>query len=224
VARSGFTNGSLGTGAYDLFRASFLLGISEATLVRWSTPTRSGKPALVAPSHGWAFSFHDLVSLAVIAVLRQERVTPDNIRRSTTYLEERFSTPRPLAHREVVEALQTAGQHVYLVPEGVDVTQGGQMVLLETVRSYLRPVEYGTNLLARLWRPAKRVELNPEIQAGVPCISGTRVTTDIIAARVGAGEPPEQVAEDFGVSISDITAATRFEQRLESGEGLARIA
>lgn len=225
MAPSGSTRGSsVGGGAYDLLRASYLLGISERTLLRWSTPTLSGKPALVAPSLSWAFSFHDLLSLAVIAVLRQERVTPEHIRRGIAYLEDRFSTSRPFARREVVEALQTADKHVYLIPEGVDVTRGGQMVLLETVREYLQPVEYGSNRLARLWRPVERVSLNPEIQTGLPCISGTRVTTDIVAARVSGGEPREQVAEDLGVSVTDITAATGFERRLQSGNGLARIA
>jgi len=107
--------------------------------------------------------------------------------------------------------------------EPTDVTAGGQVAILETVRAYLRPVEYGENHLARLWRPTDEIALDPKVQAGRPCIIGTRVTTDVVASRFLLGEPRRELAEDLGLTVSQVVAATQFEQRLERGEGLALV-
>ncbi len=215
---------TLGTGVYDLGEAAYLLGISERTLIRWSRPSGGNrKPALVAPSHGWAFSFHDLLSLAVVAVFRQREITPDGIRNTVSYLQEEFGTERPLAHEGVVNALQTVGRSVLLSP-GIDVTKGGQLALVETVRQYLRPVSYGSDQLAELWNPAKHILLDPSIQAGRPCISHTRVTTDVVASRLEQGESPRLISRDLQISVGQVAAAARFEARLQSGEGLALVA
>ena len=217
------TQSTLGAGVYGLSDASYLLGIDERSLGRWSRATPAGKTALVSPSHDWAFSFHDLLSLAVIAVFRQRDVTPDDIRRTVSYLQEEFDTQRPLAHKDIVRALHTAGRSILLAP-GIDVSRSGQMAIVETVRKYLRPIEYGADRLARLWKPATNVTLNPEVQAGQPCVMGTRVTTDVIASRVAQGESPKEVAHDMGIATRSATAAVRFESRLRSGEGLALVA
>lgn len=213
---------TLGSGVYDVATAAYLLGMDERTVVRWSLPTATGKPALVPPSHGWAFSFHDLLSIAVIAVLRQRGVTPNGIRQSIAYLQERFSAPRPFAHEEVVPTLRTAGRS--LLSGEIDVSKGGQLAIVETVTTYLRPIEYGDNRLARLWKPARYVALNPEVQAGRPCIKGTRVTTDVIADRLAQGEDAWEIADDLAVTVRATKAAASFEERLQSGRGLALVA
>ena len=173
---------ALGTGVYDLSDAAYLLGLTESTVLRWSTPTPSKKPALVPPTHGWAFTFHDLLSLAVIAVLRQRNVTAPGIRRSLRYLQGEMGLPHPFAHRDVVEALRTVGSS--LLFEDIDLTRGGQVALLETVESYLQPIQYGSNRLARLWKPALHIVLNPEVQAGKPCVQGN------VSDDRRSGEPP----------------------------------
>jgi uncharacterized protein (DUF433 family) len=213
---------AIGTGVYGLSDASYLLGIDERVIVRWSQ-SRSKEQALVPPSHGWAFSFHDLLSLAVIGVLRQRGITPGGIRRTILYLQAEFSTPRPLAHRDIVQALQTAGRSV-LLDSGIDVTKGGQMAMLQTLRTYLRPIEYGADRLARLWTPTMHVALNPDVQAGQPCISKTRVTTDVIASRISQGETARAVARDLQITVRQVSAAAQFEARLQSGDGLALVA
>jgi uncharacterized protein (DUF433 family)/DNA-binding transcriptional MerR regulator len=217
--------GSLfGTGVYDLLLAAHLLGIDERNLRRWSSPARSGAMALVPPTHGWAFSFHDLLSLAVVAVLRQRGVTTAGVRTMIRELEAQFDYARPLAHAHVVEGLATVGTSVISAKDGVDLTKAGQRVLLQTIKRYLRPIEYGSDNLARLWRPASRILVNPEVQVGHPCIASTRVTTATVSGRVAQGEQPEAIAEDLGVSLADVRAAVAFERRLDAGEGLALVA
>lgn len=221
---SAATRPILGTGVYDVATASRLLGIDDRTLVRWAHPDKAGRPALVPPTHGWAFSFHDLLSLAVIAVLRQGPVTPMGVRRAVEFLRQRFQVPRPLAHKRIVDALRTAGNSLLLPDEGwLDITAGGQFTIFETVERYLAPIEYGHDQLARLWRPAPLILVNPAVQAGLPCLEGTRVTTDVLAGRFIAGESYEDIADDLMVSAEQVRAAVVFERDLEEGKGLALV-
>lgn len=213
---------ALGTGVYSLVEAAYLLGMDEDTVLRWSSP-HGGKEALVAPSHGWAFSFHDLVSVAVIAVLRQRKVSPSGVRTTIAYLQEKFDTPRPFAHRDVVRELHTAGSSVLWTPN-VDVSKGGQLTFIETVTNYLKPIEYGSNRLARLWRPERQIVLDPEIQVGRPCIEGTRVTTEVVASRFLQGESRGDISDDLQITIQQVSYATKFEKRLRNGKGLALVA
>jgi uncharacterized protein (DUF433 family) len=215
---------ALGVGIYDLGFASYLLGMDERQLVRWANTTAKGLPPLLAPSLGWAYSFHDLVSLAVIAVMKQRGVATSTVRRSIEHLQGKFGTDRPLAHKNIVGQLRTAGDAV-LLSDGEDVSAGGQLAMLTTVKSYLRRIEYGPeSKMAKLWLPAQQVTLDPEIQAGAPCVSGTRIPTETVWGRIEQGEPASEVAEDYGLPISAVRAARRFEQRLQSNEGLALVA
>lgn len=213
-----------GQGVYDLLTASHLLGISERTLRLWSQPAPNGAAPLCPATHGWAFSFHDLLSLAVIAVLRQRKVTTAGVRETIRQLEARFEYERPLAHQNVVDGIATVGKSVVLLGEETDLTRSGQGVLLDTVRTYLLPVEYGTDSLARLWRPADFVLVDPDVQVGHPCIDSTRITTDTISGRAAQGESIDVIADDLGLTVEEVEAAIAFESRLDDGIGLARVA
>lgn len=211
-------------GVYDLLEASHLLGIDERTLRRWAQPDSAGSPALLPPTHGWAYSFHDLLSLAVIAVFRQRGITSKGVRETLRQLELRFpDTHRPLAHQDVVEELVTSGRSVVSPAEESDLSQGGQGVLLATVEQYLRPIEYGSDKLARLWRPADRIVVDPDVQVGHPCIERTRVTTESVAGRAAQDEPIQVIADDLEVSVEEVRSAIAFEQRLDDGLGLALL-
>jgi len=213
---------AVGLGVYDLNEAAHLLGVPARTLTSWGHPTGRGIPALLEPSLSWAYSFHDLVSLAVIAVFQQRGVKRAGVYRAIQYLRDHYQEERPLARKGIVEALATAGDRI-MWNDVVDVTHSGQMALLDTIQKYLVPVKYGSNFLAKLWRPAPSVTLDPEVQAGKPCIQKTRVTTDVVAERVAQGESPSSVASDLHITSRDITRAVAFEAQLDSGRGLALI-
>ena len=46
--------------------------------------------------------------------------------------------------------------------------------------------------------------------AGKPVIRGTRVTVDLILELLAAGMGPEEVAEDYGISVEDVRAALLY--------------
>jgi uncharacterized protein (DUF433 family) len=151
-------------------------------------------------------------------------VTPAGVRETVRQLEALYSYRRPLAHQDVVEGLATVGRSVVLFDEALDLTAGGQHMLLSTVERYIKPIEYGSDKLASLWRPADRIVVDPDVQVGHPCIEGTRVTTESIAGRAYQGEPVAVIATDLAVSQDEVQAAVEFERRLDAGNGLALVA
>ena len=53
----------------------------------------------------------------------------------------------------------------------------------------------------------KRIVVDPKVMAGKPVIKGTRITVDTILELLAAGMKPEEIAEDYNISLEDIRAA-----------------
>lgn len=207
---------------YHAQEVSHLLALPVECVVRWAVPDRSGHPPVVAPSLDQAFSFLDLVSLAVTGELWQRRVSELHMRQGVRYLREHTGHERPLAHREVVDTLATSGQAFIAELEGgwFDLGKGGQGAFRDIVRIYLKRIVYDDLGTARLWKPAPSVVLDPRIQAGAPCLEGTRIPTETIAAMTEV-DPPELVAQDLELTVEQVLAATKFEAELLEGRGIA---
>ena len=61
--------------------------------------------------------------------------------------------------------------------------------------------------------------IDPEIQAGAPCVEGTRIPTVVVSQRA-AFEGQEAIAFDLEIELSAIEAAVRFEELLAQGDGI----
>ncbi|MCY4370017.1 MAG: DUF433 domain-containing protein [bacterium] len=77
--------------------------------------------------------------------------------------------------------------------------------------AFLSPIEFGPDLLASIWRPAKDVWLNPKVQAGAPCIDGTRVPTSVVAGLKAVSDHIEDIADDLSHDITQVRAALQYE-------------
>lgn len=176
----------------------------------------------MAPSLGRAFSFLDLVSLAVVSELWGRHVAESDMRHGVAFLKRHSGHGQPLAHRETVERLATSGSAWLADLDGgwYDLGKGGQGAFKEVVRLYLERVSYDDVGVARLWRPAPLVLLDPRVQAGIPCVEGTRVPTETIAAMVEA-DSPEAVACELDLTVDQVAAAVGFETGLLSGRSIA---
>lgn len=212
----------LGQGLYDAAEVGWLLGHRPDWVVRWSTPSSSG-PAIVAPTFGRMFSFADLVSFRVGLIVRKRGVSDRHLRRGAETLRELTSVMQPLATRDVITSLATSGDS-FLSDFGTgkfeDIGRGGQGVFQEVIRLHLAKVEFSTGGEPERWVPSKGVVIDPAIQAGAPCIAGTRVPTATVAA-VLLDEDPEDVALDFNVTVAAVRLAETFERELADGVGLA---
>lgn len=212
----------VGSGVYDAVEAGRLLGVPVACILRWAVPDRRGLPPVVAPSFERAFSFQDLVSLSVAGVLRERQVADDDMRRGVEYLQQFTHHDKPLAYRDVVELLATSGRSFIARLGGgwFDLGKGGQSAFKEIVKVYLKRITFDDLGGARLWRPAPHVVLDPGVQAGTPCIEGTRIPTATVAA-MAAVDPLKLVADELDLSVEEVEAAASFEAALLEGRGIA---
>jgi uncharacterized protein (DUF433 family) len=209
-------------GVYDAQEISHLLAQHVDCIVRWSVPDGKGRAAIVAPSLDRAFSFVDLVSLAVVAELWQRHVSEADMRNGVAMLMQETGYDKPFAHQQVIEMLATCGTSLLANLRGgwFDIGRGGQGAFEEIIRLYFRAVAYDDLGVAQLWRPAPFVLLDPRIQAGTPCIEGTRIPTEIVASMLHA-DSAETVGEELDLTIEQVQAAADFEAALAERRGLA---
>jgi len=55
-----------------------------------------------------------------------------------------------------------------------------------------------------------RIAVDPKVAAGKPVIRGTRITVDLLLRLMAAGMKPEEIAEDYNISVEDVTAALLY--------------
>jgi uncharacterized protein (DUF433 family) len=212
----------LDSGVYDATEVGHLLAVRAECIVRWAAPDSQGRPPVVAPSFGRAFSFVDLVSLAVVSELWRRDVPEADMRQGVMFLVDMSKHEKPLAQQDVVGRLATSGRAwlADLAGGWYDVGKGGQGAFESVVRLYLMAVAYDVAGVARLWSPTPLVLIDPTVQAGRPCLAGTRVPTATIADLVQF-DSPEAVADDMDLSVEQVQAAVSFEADLSAGRGIA---
>jgi uncharacterized protein (DUF433 family) len=78
---------------------------------------------------------------------------------------------------------------------------------------FLENVDYENELVRRWWPLGKNVKvvIDPDYGFGLPVIEGTGVRTEIIAERRRAGDSPDEIGYDFGVTADQIEDALRWE-------------
>lgn len=193
-----------GAGIYDLAEAARLVGRAADTIARWVR----GAGALHRVRDAKILNFLDLISLLVISELVRRRVPKPEIRRGGEYLSRQLDTKYPFAHKDIAAA---GSAWFGKFGDGVDVGKGGQLAFQDAIREYLKPISYGSDDLASAWRPRPRILVNPAIQAGAPCIEGTRVPTLMIAELVESPEDYPQIAGDYRLTVEDVQAAVEYE-------------
>ena len=193
-----------GRGIYDIAEAARVVGRDPDTVARW---TRGTDPLHRIESDR-IISFLDLISLWVISELIRCRVPRRQIRAGGEYVAKHVGTDYPFAH----ERLATVGAAFFSeFDEWVDVGKGGQRSFPAVIEELLSPMEFGSDRHASIWRPAKGVWLNPNVQAGAPCIDGTRVPTKVIADLEAVGDHIEDIADDLRLDVTQVRDALQYE-------------
>jgi uncharacterized protein (DUF433 family) len=199
--------------------AARFLGIPQQTFNRWARGYERGRPLLhvVDANHPRQATvpFAALAEAHVLDALRTAGVKPYKIRPALHELQKRFGQEYVLLAPE----LATDGIDVLWdfsrtrAGEGLIEARKGQHVIREIVALFLQYVHrdedgFPDRLRLHNCRPSD-VEVNPYRQFGMPYFtdSGTRVAE--VAAMVKAGEAPEVVADELGVSLTDVHTATR---------------
>lgn len=212
----------LNQGIYDAHEVAHLLAVDVERVVRWTTIDTKGNPPIAAPSLGRAFTFQELVTLALAFEVRRRGVSEVEIRRGLLTLRELHRVQQPLSHRAILATVSTSGSSfVALVDdEWLDIGRGGQFALKDFVALYLSPLKFDDAGVASAWQPSPFILLDPRIQAGAACVAGTRIPTATIHALVQT-ESIEDIVDEYGLTEEQVIAADMFEQRLNEGLGLA---
>ena len=65
---------------------------------------------------------------------------------------------------------------------------------------------------------ATGIVVDPAIRSGKPTIRGTRVPVDLIIAKLAGGMSGQEVAEEYGITLSDVQAALAYAASVLAGE------
>jgi uncharacterized protein (DUF433 family) len=210
--------------AYQYSEAARLAGTTPQTIARWfrgyEVPGHRMKPVL--PSDGSPrLSYLQLVEVAFVATFRKHGVKLEALRQAREYCVKTLNSEYPFAQLK----FKTDGVHVFHTLaqyEGdgwrdehlIATDAGGQIVWGSAVVDRLNQFDYEEGLALR-WHPRGRqsvILVDPRIAFGAPVILNTGVPTWAVKDRVQAGEDPEEIQEDFGLSRQQLEEALTFEE------------
>jgi uncharacterized protein (DUF433 family) len=217
--------------AYGTAEAAHYLLIPRATLRAWVAgmsyssdgQQKFFKPLIQSAAKSpVALSFINLIEAHVLAAIRRKhRVNMPAVRRSVDFLKREFGSPHPLADHK----FETDGVDLFVEHLGdfVSVSQGGQLAVRDLLKAHLRRIDRDDKGFPLRLYPFTRVDeteqpknivIDPFISFGKAVITGTGVSTDIVAERFKAGESADELANDYGCAREKIEEAIRCELSL----------
>jgi uncharacterized protein (DUF433 family) len=213
----------LGQGIYTVAEVSRLTDLHPNRVRSWFKKRSDGSGAGpifdsdYQPIDGdYAVSFYDLIDVLVAGAFRDQFHVPMQvIRRAHALLQKRLDTKHPFCHND----LYTDGRAIFLcaaheLKEDVlsEVVSRQQFFL--HVRERLDHIDYHEiTKLARRWKIAKGVVVDPLVALGKPTVENSGVTTYVIANQYEANaRDGVLVADLYGVSQNDVANAVTFEK------------
>lgn len=203
---------------YRVREAARYADISSQTISSWHGKLGGNrKPTLSSKEAGAALSYMQLIEVAVVASFRKAGVTLKKIKSAREYLGKQLEVEHPFAQY----SFKTDGKELWMdyaqlhAPSDktlLAASMGGQLAWTDII-GRLQEFEYDENDgLAIKWHVAgadQSILIDPRIQFGAPAIDG--VATWVFKGRWEAGEPIDEIADDFGVPNSAVIQALVFE-------------
>lgn len=196
------------------------LDLPASTVRSWFYGQKGFKSVLlIADPDERALSFVNVTEVFVLAAIRRaHKIDMRKVRSAVEFLRERFRDPHPLARQEML----TEGSHllVHRLESLISASERGQLVLEPLVQAHLKRVDRDAMGQPTRLYPFTRhllegapssVVIDPRVQFGRPCLSGTGIPTSVIHERFLAGEDIGEIARDYGRKESDVQEAIRFE-------------
>ena len=214
--------------AYTIPEVARVIRVPQATVRSWVLgrgyttqrgPQRSDAIIEISDPAQRLLSFQNLVELHVLSAIRRDHgVQLDAVRKAVKFLQRRFRSKHPLADDE----MQTDGKNLFVERYGelVSASDQGQFSMKAFLGSYLDRIERDPRGIAiRLYPfttiPAeagrRTIVIDPRVQFGRPCLSGTGLPTAVIVERHQAGDSIREIATDFGLETDAIEEAIRYE-------------
>ncbi len=211
---------------YGYQEAVRYLHIPNATLYFWLSSSGLVEPA---DRQRRLLSFKNLVQCYVLNGLREiHGVRLPQIRAGLYYLLKEFPSKHPLADYE----LKTDGRYIFFWyrEEYLNVSLSGQVGMKAVLDTYLRRLERDWQKNVWVLYPFTRlkhmrsveehpkvISMNPDVCYGLPVLTGTRITTSILASRFLGGDSMPTLAKSYGRPETEIAEAVYW----ETGKGRA---
>jgi uncharacterized protein (DUF433 family) len=206
-----------------------LVALKNGTARRWINGyDRAGKhypPILRTASRDdeWV-TWGEFVETRMLAEFRDASVPTARLRAAVDALRARFNTPYPLAYlRPHIAAengeLAIAAKALDPKDEGFAVIRTGQRLLAAakpvietaTLSADANGAAFASEIEPDFDFPGIRI--NPDRLGGQPTFEGRRVAVATVAGMVEAGEPRDEVATGYSLSLAQVDAALRFARK-----------
>lgn len=192
--------------------------LSPQTVASWhSKPGGNSPSTLSTKEKGKALSYLQLIEVAVVSSFRKAGVSLKKIRAAREYLSKQLQAEYPFAQYR----FKTEGKEIWMDYAQFEANAGDKTLLKASEKGQLawtdiigrlQEFEYETGGLATKWYVAgtdSEITIDPRIQFGAPSIDG--IATWVFKGRWDAGEPLDEIADDFGVPNSAVLEALAFE-------------
>ena len=222
-------------GAYSFAEAARYVRAPAATVRAWflgKTGQRQFRPVLrLDDANGRMLSFRNLVELHVLSSIRKRhRVTLYRVRTAIEILSDAWKSEHPLAEQDIL----TDGYELFAGVSGLLTnvsTHDKQIVLEKVLKAALLRIERHAAGAPRKLFPfptaevvsaePRTIEINPAVQFGRPCLTGTGIPTEILYQRCRGGDTVSVLADDYEISSERVQEAIRFEEDLRAGSSAA---
>jgi uncharacterized protein (DUF433 family) len=165
---------------------------------------------------GWpSVPFVALVEAYVLRALRGFHLSTEKIQAAAADVRTQFGTEYGLATRRIA----TDGVDVFVhYLDSDEIARAGdrQMPIRQVIDDYLRYVvwdtddDFPTRLRLRRYDPAvAEVVIDPRFAWGAPIIEPAKVTVETVLGMWRAGETPDVVADEYGLSVEQVQAIIR---------------
>lgn len=202
---------------YRITEAARYARIAPQTVASWhGAPQDNRRPTLSAKAKGAALSYMQLIEVAVVAAFRKSGVTLPKIRAAREYVSKQLEAEFPFAEYR----FKTDGRDLWMDYAQIEASMGDKKLLKASQKGQLawsdiigklQEFDYDSDLAVRWHVDGKdsEVVIDPRLQFGAPTVLG--VPTWAFRGRWEAGEPLDEIADDFGVPNSSVLAALQFE-------------
>lgn len=232
MARGGNpTDRYLVTPLYSVTEAARVLSMPATTLRNWAigyTVKRADGWKTVArplvttaarrPGTQATVPFVGLAEAYTLLAFKAAGVPVQRIRPALKWLEEHLGLMQALASERLMTdgaevlydfAARTDDSDAREAVEGLVVVRSGQQVFRPVVRDYLSRVSYRDGWISLIHLPGYGridVTVDPRVNGGRPTIQRRGVAVDAVLGRLRGGEPAHDVAADYRLNRSEISA------------------
>jgi len=205
---------------YGVAEAAQYLRVPQNTLVYWVKGGGSVPPLIeLASTEPPRLSFSNLLECYMLSSMRAiYDVRIPKVREALTNLAKYVQHLHPL----IEQAFQTDRRDLFIEHLGsiVNLSKHEQILMPGVMELYLERIERDPKGLFKLYpfvmerKPdePKLIQINPAVGFGKPVISGTGISTAVVASRFNARESIDDLASEYGVEPRKIEEAIRWEQ------------